>query len=263
MTDPLAPLLDLPGVTAAVHASRESVDTVIAHQALRRNGAEVALESGLRGARASAALEGVDVSLEFLRSGNLRLDHPGRPIAQAALRVQQEIPLLERVWRESPFQALARLHTVAAADLHDEDGIVVGRPRSGPPEGVPDAPPAHEVAPRLDLLADVLATDRATPAVVVAAVVHGELLALRPFGTRDGLVARAAERLVLRTRGLDPRGVTVPEVGHAGPGRADYLASAEGFAEGSPSGVAGWIVRCADAVAAGADEGRVICASFA
>jgi len=35
----------------------------------------------------------------------------------------------------------------------------------------------------------------AAPAPVLVAVVHGELLALAPFGSADGVVARAAARL--------------------------------------------------------------------
>jgi hypothetical protein len=263
VADPLAHLQNLPGVQEAVEATRASVDAVIAHRALRKRGAEVAVESSLRGARASAALDGVDVDLEFLRSGNLRLDHPGRPLAQAALRVAQEVPLLEQVWRASPFQALARLHVVAAADLVDDDEVAdIGRPRTTAPIGVADAPDPAEVGPRLGVLARILREDRETPAVIVAAVVHGELLALRPFGSRDALVARAAERLVLRTRGLDPRGITVPEVGHALQGRTLYGAGAEAFAEGSPAGVAEWITFCARSVSLGADEAVSICRTF-
>jgi hypothetical protein len=112
------------------------------------------------------------------------------------------------------------------------------------------------------VLSRILREDRATSAIVVAAVVHGELLALRPFGTRDALIARAAERLVLRTRGLDPRGITVPEVGHALQGRTDYAATAEGFAEGTPEGVAAWIAFCARSVSFGADEALAICRTF-
>jgi hypothetical protein len=259
----LSPLLTLPQVPDAVERCRAAVDDVIAHRALRREGARVALESGLRGARASAALEGVELSLAFLRSGNLPLDHPGRPTAQAALRVQAEIPQLEATWRRSPFQALARLHTVAAADLDGQDGVVAGRPRTGRPLDAPDAPAVAEVVPRLEVLADVVRSDRTTPAVVVGAVVHAELMAVRPFGVRDGLVARAAERLVLRTRGLDPRGITVPEEGYALQGRTAYAAALEAFAEGSPDGVERWIVLSADAVAFGAQEAAAVCAEFA
>ena len=171
--------------------------------------------------------------------------------------------MLESVWRRSPFQALARLHVVAAADLDDpEVERTVGRPRTSRPVGLADAPDATEVAPRLDLLSRIVLEDKATPAVVVAGVVHGELLALRPFGTRDALVARGAERLVLRSRGLDPRGITVPEVGHALQGRSAYAAAAEAFAEGTPDGVAAWIAWCARSVSFGADEALAICRAF-
>jgi len=41
------------------------------------------------------------------------------------------------------------------------------------------------------------------PALLRAAVVHGELLALRPFAGPSGVVARAAARLTLIADGLD------------------------------------------------------------
>jgi hypothetical protein len=110
------------------------------------------------------------------------------------------------------------------------------------------------VAHRLQVLAATVRADRTTPGVVVAAVVHGELLALQPFGVRDALVARAAERLVLRTRGVDPRGVTIPEVGHLAAGRPAYARTAAGFAHGGAEGVARWVAHCAEAYALGARE---------
>ena len=266
MTNGLTAIAGLPGVAEQVEAARAAVDEVIAHRALRRHGPEVALESSLRGARASAALEGVDVDLEYLRSGHLRLDHPGRPVAQAALRVAQEIPLLESTWRRSPAQALARLHVVAAADLVDELGAdAVGRPRTDDLQasvvkGVRGVA-AREVGPRLMALNRVLLTDRETPAVVVAAVAHAELATLQPFGSRDGLVARAAERLVLRTRGLDPRGLVVVEAGHLAIGRQKYQRLLAGFASASPEGLAAWVVHCAQAVRTGSATIETVCAS--
>ncbi|EUA24311.1 hypothetical protein I552_3251 [Mycobacterium xenopi 3993] len=47
---------------------------------------------------------------------------------------------------------------------------------------------------------------------MVAAVAHGELLTLAPFGSADGVVARAVSRLVTVATGLDPHGLGVPEV---------------------------------------------------
>ena len=267
MTSGLADLVALPGVQEQIEAARSAVDEVIAHRALRRHGAEIALESSLRGARASAALEGVDVDLEFLRSGNLRLDHPGRPTAQAALRVAQEVPALEATWRRSPVQALARLHMVAAADLVESIGAdAVGRPRTGDPldprlPGTRAIKPA-DVAPRLMALNAMLLGDRTSPALVVAAAVHGELMTLQPFGVRDGLVARAAERLVLRTRGFDPRGLIVVEAGHLAVGRQQYLRLLGGFSADGEGGLAAWIMHCAQAARTGSATIETVCATL-
>jgi hypothetical protein len=94
--------------------------------------------------------------------------------------------------------------------------------------------------------------------VVVAAVVHGELLALRTFGALDGLVARAAGRLVLVDRGLDPKAVCAPEVGH-GELHHEYAEAARAYVTGGPAGVARWIDHCASAIALGAREGIAVC----
>jgi hypothetical protein len=88
---------------------------------------------------------------------------------------------------------------LAAADLTDDDRL--GRPR-------PDA----DVARRLELLGDVITGGTRVPAPVLAAVAHGELLTLAPFGVADGVVARAVSRLITITSGLDPHGLGVPEI---------------------------------------------------
>ena len=51
------------------------------------------------------------------------------------------------------------------------------------------------------------------PALVVAAVVHAELMTLQPFTYGSGLVTRAVDRLVLGSRGVDPDNWSVPEAG--------------------------------------------------
>jgi len=85
-------------------------------------------------------------------------------------------------------------------------------------------------------------------------VVHGELLALAPFGTADGVVARAAARVVLVSRGLDPRAVTAPDVGLLRDPEA-YAAAAEAFGGGD---VTAFLLLWCDAVAHGAVEGIAI-----
>ena len=267
--DPLAPLLTLPGVPAAVAEARTSVDALLSHRVLRRRSAEVTAESALRGARASAHLEGAGIELERLRgqllTGSTVEPHDRDPrtgaVVQAAVRLHADLGQVLASWRRSPAQALARLHVIAAADLVT-DPERLGRPRAAgaayeDPLGLGPAPDPLEVSARLDGLSRVLLATTA-PAVVVAGVVHGELLALRAFGVADGLVARAAARLVLVDRGLDPKAVSAPEVGHVELGH-EYEQAAQAYVKGGPDGVSFWLQHCARAIGLGALEGRAVC----
>jgi hypothetical protein len=94
--------------------------------------------------------------------------------------------------------------------------------------------------------------------VVVAAVVHGELRALAPFGSADGIVARGCARLTLVTRGLDPKAIGVPEIGHLSL-REEYDAALAAYRSGAADGVAAWLRHCCRAVELGAQEGLAIC----
>ena len=80
---------------------------------------------------------------------------------------------------------------------------------------------------RMRAVGELLTRPTAAPAVVLGAVVHAEIAVVAPFGAASGLVARAAEHLVLISAGVDPLGVIVVEAGHrrpAGiPGRADRV----------------------------------------
>lgn len=238
--DPLQPLLDLPGVPEALTGAREAVDRLLAHRVLRRQSAAVSSESALRGARASAALAGSEVSLADLRAGAT-----GDPTVQGALRVIAGLGSLVSVWEQAPLQALARLHVLAAAGS-------VPAERLGRPVGSP------ATAARLRSLAELLAGGTQVSGTLLAAVVHGELVTLAPFGGADDLVARAAERLTLVSRGVDPKAVSVPEVGHRERAE-DYRSALAGYATGSADGLAGWLRHCAVAVELGAREGLAIC----
>lgn len=263
--DPLAVLGTLGGVPEAVDAVRRAVDGVYGHRVMRRRSAEVASEAALRGARASAALAGADWPLEEVRRrSDFSADTEGRTVG-AALRLTAEAGQLISVWRQSPVQALARLHLVAAGGV--ADAPTVGRPRmADEPVDEPLVPLADiplpdptEVNARLDGLADLLRAGTTAPALVVAAAVHGELLCLRPFGTFNGPVARAAERIVLVGSGLDPKSVCPAEVGYAELGRAAYLAALDGYVSGTPEGMADWIAHCGRAVELGVRESVAVC----
>ncbi|MCW2608120.1 MAG: hypothetical protein JWO60_2813 [Frankiales bacterium] len=268
-SDPLAPLLDLPGVADAVAQARTAVDGLLSHRVLRRRSAEVTAESALRGARASAQLEGAGIELERLRGqllagGTVTLgnkDERGARLVEGAVRLHADLGQVLASWRHSPRQALARMHVVVAGDLGLERDVL-GRPRAvgqacDDPLALGPAPDPLEVSARLDGLSRVVLATK-VPAVVVSAVVHGELLALRAFGSADGLVARAAARLVLVDRGLDPKAVSAPEVGHVEL-HHEYEEAARGFISGGRDGVGAWIAHCASAVALGAREGKAVC----
>jgi Fic family protein len=272
VADPFADLLALPGVTEAVAEARTAVDGLLGHRVLRRRSAEVTAESALRGARASAELEGAGIELERLRGQLMNGQQVTSQVVANAVRLHADLGSVLSAWRTSPRQAFARLHLLAAADLDlPEDAL--GRPRTKPTDPVADplelgpAPDPLEVSARLDGLSRLLLAPSAAPAVVVAAVVHGELLALRPFGSVDGLVARAASRLVLIDRGLDPKAVSAPEVGHAELDAAGlrsahshaYAEAARGYVHGGRDGLTAWMVHCAQAVALGAREGIAVC----
>ncbi|GAA2291536.1 oxidoreductase [Nonomuraea roseoviolacea subsp. roseoviolacea] len=271
MSDPLAVIARLPGVPEAVEEARRAVDLLYRHRVLRRASPTVSAESSLRGARASAAIEGVDVPLDALRR-----DEVHDPVVQGALRASAELGRLGPTWRKAPRQVLARLHTVAAAGLTDAASL--GRPRadasspvasSGDDQldldgdygdlgdlGLGPAPGAKETGVRMEGLFELLATPTKAPAIVLAAVVHAELAVLRPFGTADGVVARAAERLTLVEYGLDPKSLAVVEVGHL---ELPYAEGLRAYLTGTGEGVAQWVRQCASAVTLGVREATAVC----
>jgi hypothetical protein len=267
--DPLAPLLDLPGVRAAVDRARTACEELRWHEAFRRRWREVRAEADLRAARASAAVDGARVPLDALRgaaTGSPAGTDAAAVVASGALRAT----VLSATWRPdlggraeptvpALTEVLARLHTAAAAGWLPDDDLGRVRAAGVAPQdlgGLGPAPDGPGVAGRLALLTRTVAATRA-PALVVSAVVHGELLALRPFVAGNGVVARAAARMLLSGRGLDPTGAVVPEVAWTSSPHP-YLAAAARFATGTPEGVAAWVVTCADAVVAGAGEGRAV-----
>ncbi|WEH35053.1 oxidoreductase [Streptomyces sp. AM 4-1-1] len=261
-SDPLATLGSLPGVADAVDSVRKSVDRVYGHRVMRRRSHEITGEAALRGARGSAALSGADWNLEEVRR---RTDFSGDTEARtvgAALRLTSEAGQLLSIWRQSPLRVLARLHLVAAGGA--APGDTVGRPRlAGEPVDEPliEAPLPHadEMTGRLEGLAGLVLAGSEAPALVTAAIVHGELLALRPFGSCNGLVARTAQRIVLIGSGLDPKSVCPAEVGHAEEGRAAYIAAFEGYLSGTPDGMVAWIAHCGRAVELGVRESTAVC----
>lgn len=225
----------LAGVDDAVEDVRTAVTALRRHPANRTGWPRTAAAASIRAARASAALDGAPMALDPDAAS------VADPVIAGALRVAAGIGSMATVWSRSPLQALAKLHTLAAADLVAAEDL--GRPRTADPG----------IGRRMNDLVAAVTTD-AWPGPIQVAVVHGELLTMRPFGSADGVVARAASRLAMISSGLDPAGLGVPEVAHLRSGPR-YLELAAGFATGDPDAVAAWILEVCRCLIDGAREG--------
>ena len=230
--DPLAWLVSLEGVPSAYAATRDGIDIMLRDRGLRRTSPETTAESLLRGAHASAVLEGSSSTLAEVREGL------GDEVARDAVRVSTELLGLAPTLDRSPLQAFARIHALAAGSSVEPERL--GRPRDA------------EAAGRLRDIATVVTSAGAAPALLVAAMVHAELVTAAPFVSHNGIVARAVERLVLVTRGVDEKSLCVPEAGHLAL-RAPYESNLRGYAEGGAAGVHAWVLYGAEAFAAGAE----------
>jgi hypothetical protein len=258
--DALADLLDLPGVAEAVAGARERIDDALRHPALRReswiggrgpgtsgggpgtSGApggpidRVAAEVSLRSAVASAALSGYAYPLADVRAGTVT--DPG---VQGALRVAGALPGLASTWPVAPGQVLARVHLLAARDLVGDDEL--GRPVR--------SQSALRIV--LDRVAELSSGRRTAAPMLLAAAIHAELLSIGAFAGPNGVVARAAARLVLISSGVDPRGLIAVDVGHHRL-EAEYVAAANAWPSGEPDSLPAWLRHYCAAVEAGADE---------
>ena len=267
IADSLVTLSALPGVPEATEAAREACTRLRWHEALRRRTAAAAAESRVRGARASAALDGaemdVDVVRDLMRGATAWPENPDPLVAvlKGAVQATAETEHILAMLVTAPSQALARVHLAAAGHLLPD--AQVGRPRQAGEisrefSDLGPAPDDVVVRQRLSGIVELLLGAMDASAVVVAALVHAEIATVRPFVSGNGLVARAMERAFIQASGLDPTGVAVTEQGHGAAGGAAYLGALAAYGSGSQHGVALWITHCAGAVVAGAEEGARI-----
>jgi hypothetical protein len=230
--DPLAWLTSLEGVPSAYAATRDGIDVMLRDRGLRRTSPELTAESLLRGAHASAVLEGSSASLAEVRAGE------GDAIAADAVRLSTSVLGLAPLMKTAPLQAIARIHAVAGSATVPPDEL--GRPR--------DAASAD----RLRGVAELVLAQTSAPALLVAAVVHADLATAAPFASHNGIVARAVERLLLVSRGVDAKSLVVPEAGHLAL-RAEYESNLRGYRDGGTAGVHAWLLYAAEAYAKGAE----------
>ncbi len=231
-TDPLAWINDLEGVPSAFAAARDGIDALLRDRGLRRTTPEMTAASLLKGAHASAVLEGSSSTLEEVTEGG------GDEIAHDAVRLSASMLALAPLLKTAPLQAIARLHAVAGQGALSAEEL--GRPR--------DAASAD----RLQAVAQMLLASTGTPALVVAAIAHADVATAAPFASHNGIVARALERLVLVSRGVDAKSLTVPEAGHLAL-RPEYESNLRGYASATQRGVHAWVLYAAEAFAAGAE----------
>ncbi|HMM95619.1 hypothetical protein [Phycicoccus sp.] len=265
--DAVVRLSELPGLPEQVEAARAACTRLRWHNALRRRTAEAAAESRVRGAVASAELEGATMPVDAVRdvvrgAATWSSDpDPVERVVRGVVGATAETEHVAGLVLRAPLQALARLHTVAAAGLVPDAAL--GRPRVGDEEcaeltDLGPAPSAAEAAVRLRGLADVVLATPRLPVVVAAAVVHAELASVRPFLRGNAVVARALDRVLVGAGGLDPTGVAVTEAGHAAEGGAAYLGALAAYGRGDAVGVGLWVSHCCSAVQAAAREGEAV-----
>lgn len=262
-----------PAVLEGLTRVREAMTGLRWHEGLRRRTAEAAAESRVRGAVASAGLEGAELAgsentlplmRDLMRGATSWPEQPGpvEQVARAASRVTAATEAVAPAQLRAPAQVLVRLHIAAAADLVPREQV--GRPRSpddhcGELADLGPAPAAELIPGRLSGIAALLGVEDPTvPRAVVAAMVHAEIAAVRPFVTGNALVARAMERAVLRATGVDPTGVAVPEAGHRSVPGPSYLGALSGYLHGSGEGLMVWWDHWVSAMVAGADAGTLV-----
>ena len=193
-----------------VEQVRTAITALRRHPSNRTGWPRTAAAASVRAARASAALDGAPLALD------LDAATVADPVLAGALRVAAAIGSLSAVWTRAPMQALAKLHTLAAADLVAADEL--GRPRVGAPVSAKGWPGLAE-----------LATPTAGRRRCRWRWCMVNCWRSGPSASRDGVVARAAARLTMISTGLDPAGLGVPEVAHLRSG-ARYRELAAGFA---------------------------------
>ena len=119
-TDPLSPLEELPGVFEAADSARAAIDGLLREPALRRGRGEIRAASRRRAAWASARLDGAMISLEEFEPP-FADDQTGR-LCAGSLRISGEVGALGHLASRA-LRALARVHTLAAADFVAPDAL--------------------------------------------------------------------------------------------------------------------------------------------
>lgn len=111
----------------------------------------------------------------------------------------------------------------------------------------------QELRERLEQIVTLVDTPN-LPALVRVALVHAEMLTVRPFALANGALGRLLVRHLSVRDGLDPTGVSVSDY-YAGRVPAAYAEAAQAYASASLEGVVAWIIWQAEALLEGMRQG--------
>ena len=111
----------------------------------------------------------------------------------------------------------------------------------------------QELRERLEQIVALIDTPN-LPALVRVALVHAEMLTVRPFALANGALGRLLVRHLSVRDGLDPTGVSVSDY-YAGRVPGAYAEAAQAYASASLEGVVAWIIWQAEALLEGMRQG--------
>lgn len=274
-------------VAAASEALYEASAQLRWQEALRKRWREARAEASVRAAVSGAAIEGAVVSAQALREQiaagpkgagvHASSKDPAWDAATGLWRAHSRLVgyMPDLVGRTRPVvpataQLMASLHRdvagpLAVAGLISE--AVVGCPREsgqalenqsleggGLLEGGPGPNlGGQELRERLEQIVALIDTPN-LPALVRLALVHAEMLTVRPFALANGALGRLLVRHLSVRDGLDPTGVSVSDY-YAGRVPGAYAEAAQAYASASLEGVVAWIIWQAEALLEGMRQG--------
>lgn len=276
-------------VAAASEALYEASAQLRWQEALRKRWREARAEASVRAAVSGAAIEGAVVSAQALREqiatgpkgagAHASSKDPAWDAATGLWRAHSRLVgyMPDLVGRTRPVvpataQLMASLHRDVAGPLAVGGLIseaVVGCPRESggllkDGETVLDGGQLLEGGPGPNLggqelrerLAQIVALIDTPnlPALVRVALVHAEMLTVRPFALANGALGRLLVRHLSVRDGLDPTGVSVSDY-YAGRVPGAYAEAAQAYTSASLEGVVAWIIWQAEALLEGMRQG--------
>jgi possible oxidoreductase len=276
-------------VAAASEALYEASAQLRWQEALRKRWREARAEASVRAAVSGAAIEGAVVSGQALREQiaagpkgagvHASSKDPAWDAATGLWRAHSRLVgyMPDLVGRTRPVvpataQLMATLHRDVAGPLAVGGLIseaVVGCPRESGQglegaglrenrkpllEGGPGPNlGGQELRERLEQIVALIDTPN-LPALVRVALVHAEMLTVRPFALANGALGRLLVRHLSVRDGLDPTGVSVSDY-YAGRVPGAYAEAAQAYASASLEGVVAWIIWQAEALLEGMRQG--------